>query len=161
MEVEHSQIPNSSPSKGRGKPLLILHVNDSTDDQVLFQAAAQKADVPVEWHVAESAQRGISYLESLLQLSRKQEARWVDLILLDLVLPDQNGLAVLKYIRETPELSCLPVVVLTGQMNPAMLKQAYDFGVNAFHEKPARFEDSVALVGMLYTHWSHAVRPTH
>ena len=160
MEVEHPQIPNSSQATGRGKPLLILHVNDCTDDQVLFQAAAQKADIPVEWHVAESARRGISYLESLLKLSRKHEARWVDLILLDLVLPDENGLAVLKYVRETPELSRLPVVVLTGQMNPAMRKRAHDMGVNAFHEKPAKFEDSVALVSTLYTHWIHALRPT-
>jgi len=34
-------------------------------------------------------------------------------------------------------------------MNPALLEQAYDFGVNAFHEKSAKFQDSVALVTML------------
>jgi Response regulator containing CheY-like receiver, AAA-type ATPase, and DNA-binding domains len=140
--------------------LLILHINDNTDDQVLFQAAAKKAAVPIEWHVADSAGRGISYLKSLLKLSRKHEARWVDLVLLDLVLPDENGIAVLKYIRDTPELRCVPVVVLTGQMNPVMLKQAYDFGVSALHEKPAKFEDSVALVRMLYTQWSSALSPT-
>jgi len=47
-------------------PLLVFHINDNTDDQVIFQAACKRAGVPFQWHIAESAARGISYLNSLL-----------------------------------------------------------------------------------------------
>src|SRR6267378_2886540 len=55
--------------------LLVFHINDNTDDQVLFQAACKKANVPIHWHVAETAERGISYLESLVALSKTQSVR--------------------------------------------------------------------------------------
>jgi hypothetical protein len=40
--------------------LLVFHINDSTDDQVLFQAACKHAQVPFLWHVADSAEKAIS-----------------------------------------------------------------------------------------------------
>jgi len=95
-------------------PLLVFHINDNTDDQVLFQAACKQADVPFQWHVAESAERGVSYFNSLLNLSQTQTVRWPDLVVLDLVMPGASGLKVLEFIRATPRLRPLPVVVLTG-----------------------------------------------
>jgi CheY-like chemotaxis protein len=117
--------------------------------------------VPLEFHVAESAERAISYLNSLLNFSDKHEPRWVDLILLDIGLPDESGLAVLKFIRQNPKLRSIPVIILTGLMDPAMHKEAYDLGANALHEKPANFQDTVDLANALYSHWANAMRPTH
>ena len=139
--------------------LLVFHVNDSTDDQVLFQAACRKARVPFQWHVAESAQRGISYLESLVAMSRDHAVRWPDIVILDIVMPDASGFKVLEYIRNTPKLRPLPVVIFTGCSTPERMKQAYDLGANAFHEKPVSFADTVKLVGILYSTWSAAKRP--
>ena len=141
-------------------PLLVFHVNDSTDDQVLFQAACKKAQVPFQWHVAESAQRGISYLESLVALSREHPVRWPDLVVLDIVMPHASGFKVLEYIRGTPRLRPLPVIIFTGCSTPERMKQAYELGANAFHEKPVSFNDTVRLVGSIYTTWSMAKRPT-
>ena len=143
----------------RCSPLLVLHINDSADDQVLFQAAASRANVPVEWHVAESVQSGISYLEALIRLSLQQEVRWIDLVLLDLHFPTDSGLDIIKYVRRTPEIRTLPIAVLTGQMNPATLHEANKLGLNAIHEKPTSFQDSVELVADLYKSWSTAKRP--
>jgi two-component system, response regulator len=140
--------------------LLVFHVNDSTDDQVLFQAACKKARVPFQWHVAESAERGISYLESLVAMSRKHAVRWPDLVILDIVMPDASGFKVLEYIRSHQKLRPIPVVIFTGCSTPERMKQAYDLGANAFHEKPGNFADTVKLVGTLYSTWSMAKRPT-
>jgi CheY-like chemotaxis protein len=139
--------------------LLVFHVNDSTDDQVLFQAACKKARVPFQWHVAESAQRGISYLESLVAMSREHCVRWPDLVVLDIVMPDASGFKVLEFIRASPKLRPLPVVIFTGCSTPERMKEAYDLGANAFHEKPVSFSDTVNLVGTLYRTWSTARRP--
>lgn len=143
-----------------GPPLLVFHVNDNTDDQVLFQAACQQANVPFQWHVAESAERGISYLRSLLTLSRKQAVRWPDLIVLDVVMPGDSGLSVLEFIRSTPRLGPLPVVILTGHPSAAIQEEALRLGANGFYQKPANFGELVQLVSALYRIWSSAHRPS-
>ena len=147
------------PSLLARPPLLVFHVNDSTDDQVLFQTACKRAQVPFQWHVAESAERGISYLDSLVAMNRKEPVRWPDLLILDLVLPELSGLTVLEHVRKTPELQLLPVIVLTGNPGPEQVDQALKLGANSYHMKPPDFSGWVELVRMLYTTWSTARRP--
>jgi hypothetical protein len=57
------QDAGSRASRRANPTLLVLHVNDSTDDQVLFQTACKHAKVPFVWHVADSAEKAISYRE--------------------------------------------------------------------------------------------------
>ncbi len=140
--------------------LLVFHINDNTDDQVLFQAACQQANVPFQWHVAETAERGISYLQSLLTLSRTQAVRWPDLVVLDLMMPGDNGLKVLEFIRGDAKLGPLPVVILTGHPSVSMQQAALKLGANAFYQKPADFSELVELVSSLYRIWSSAHRPS-
>jgi hypothetical protein len=71
------------PARKARPSLLVFHVNDSTDDQVLFQAACSKADVPIQWQVADSSERAISLLKSILALSKTQDVSWPDLVVLD------------------------------------------------------------------------------
>ena len=145
---------------GLRPPLLVFHVNDNTDDQVLFQAACQQANVPFQWHVAESAERGISYLQSLLALSRTQAVRWPDLVVLDLIMPGESGLKVLEFIRSNPKLSPLPVIILTGHPSPDVQEASSRLGANAFYEKPSTFAELVRLVAAIYHIWSNAQRPS-
>jgi CheY-like chemotaxis protein len=156
---EQSQTPLQVPVRLR-PTLLVFHVNDNTDDQVLFQAACKQADVPFQWHVAESAERGVSYLQSLLALSQTQSVRWPDLVVLDIVMPAASGLTVLEFIRGTPGLRPLPVVILTGHPSDAVQEAALRLGANSFYAKPASFSELVNLVRALYQIWSTARKPS-
>jgi chemotaxis family two-component system response regulator Rcp1 len=140
--------------------LLVLHINDSTDDQVLFQTACKHAEVPFIWHVTDSAEKAVSYLDTLVQLDKSHSVRWPDLVVLDVVMPGQSGFSVLEYIRKTPALHRLPVVIFTGHSTPAMVEEAYKLGANSFLAKPANFPQTVELVSSLYAIWSIAQRPT-
>lgn len=53
-----------------------------------------------------------------------------DLVILDLMLPKVNGLDVLKFIRSKPQLSTLPVVVLSNAYLADMVKKAMLAGAN-------------------------------
>jgi CheY-like chemotaxis protein len=128
----------------------ILHVNDSTDDQILFQAACRKAGVPFDWQVADSAEKGISYLRALVQQSGKVPVCWPDLVLLDVMMPVVSGFEVLKYIRATPELKYLPVVVFTGQLCRSATDDSIMLGANAIRSKPCNFEQIVSLARELH-----------
>ena len=147
------------PPPGLRPALLVFHVNDNTDDQVLFQAACKQANVPFHWHVAESAERGVSYFNSLLALSQTRSVRWPDLVVLDIVMPEGSGLKVLEFIRSTPKLKSLPVVMLTGHSSPEMQVASLKLGANSFYEKPSDFAQLVQLVRALYDIWSAARRP--
>jgi len=160
-EIAHAGGSQGGPPEHPRRTLLVFHVNDSTDDQVLFQTACRKAKVPFSWHVADSAEKGISYLQALTRMSESQSVAWPDLIILDVVMPGESGLKVLEYIRRTAELKKLPVVIFSGYANPSLVKEAYNLGANSFLEKPVDFMQTVSLVDSLYRLWSTAQLPSH
>ncbi len=61
-----------------------------------------------------------------------------DLILLDIMLPDANGFAVLERLRRHPELSVIPVVMLTSLSEPADVAKGLALGATGYMSKPAR-----------------------
>jgi two-component system response regulator len=128
----------------------VFHINDSTDDQVLFQAACRRGNVPFNWHVADSAEKGISYLQTLMEHARKVPVCWPDLILLDVVMPIRNGFEVLKFIRAAPELKHLPVVIFSAALYPDCEKESMRLGANLFLLKPLDFKEEVELAKNLY-----------
>jgi CheY-like chemotaxis protein len=165
MNAEGLDVPGPqeavSPAIKAARPrLVVFHVNDSTDDQVLFQAACKKAGVPFDWHTAETAAGSISYLESVARRSRTHAVQWPDLVVLDLAMPAESGLKVLEYVRAKPELSRLVVIVLTGHPDPAMAEEAVRLGANSVLRKPTDFGDTVKLMTALYEMWRMAKRPS-
>jgi CheY-like chemotaxis protein len=130
--------------------LLLFHVNDNTDDQVLFQAACKHAKVPVNWHVTDCVKKGISYLETLVKQSKAHEVHWPDVVLLDIVMPDDSGFEVLKYVRATPELKNTPVVIFTSHELDTYKAEATRLGATAFLIKPMIFDKTVEIARSIY-----------
>ncbi len=58
-----------------------------------------------------------------------------DAVLLDLMMPKVNGLAVLASIRSDPSLTHVPVVVMTAAAIPMLIKMAKDGGANRVFDK--------------------------
>ena len=59
-----------------------------------------------------------------------------DLILVDLVLPDQSGLGLCRTVRETPVLAATPIIVLTSRASEIDRVLAFESGVDDFLAKP-------------------------
>lgn len=59
-----------------------------------------------------------------------------DLIILDYMLPEQNGLAFLKDLRAEPELRYTPVIIMTSAGNNEVVQAAKILGANDFMGKP-------------------------
>ena len=60
----------------------------------------------------------------------------VDLIVLDLNMPDMHGLEVLRFVRTHPSLSDLPVVILTTRGDSASRRAALREGATLYLTKP-------------------------
>lgn len=70
----------------------------------------------------------------------------VDLVLLDHVLPDQTGTAVLTTIRSDPATATLPVILVTGSPDPSHRISGLEAGADDFLSKPVDLDELVARV---------------
>ncbi|MFH0852270.1 MAG: response regulator [bacterium] len=55
-----------------------------------------------------------------------------DLVLLDLILPKMDGFEVLKKLKENPETSDIPVIVLTNLESPQDIEKALSGGATSY-----------------------------
>ena len=63
---------------------------------------------------------------------RMAKSEHPDLILLDLVLPQKDGFEVLSTIHDDPELSNIPVIVLTNLESPEEVEKALSLGARTY-----------------------------
>jgi CheY-like chemotaxis protein len=76
-----------------------------------------------------------------------------DVMLLDLSLPEMNGVQLVQIIRSYPRLCSIPVVVLTAMGNGKLFEEAKALNVSSFLIKPiATFDDIRAAVEEALTH---------
>ena len=60
------------------------------------------------------------------------EANPVDLVILDVMMPEMDGLEVLRQLREKPTTANLPVVMFSAVNDPEFRRRAFEHGANEF-----------------------------
>lgn len=130
------------------KPLHILLVEDDQIDQMNIKRAFERNKIMNPLYMAEN---GLEALEMLRDGRVPDERR---LILLDLNMPKMNGIEFLKSLREDPNLSHTPVVVLTTSNDEQDKVQAYDLNVAGYLLKPVTFTNFVELTAALNKYWT-------
>lgn len=66
-----------------------------------------------------------------------------DLVVLDIVLPDINGLHILKRMKGDDTKKDVPVLLLTNLDQDIIVKQGLEFGAEAYLEKVANTPDTI------------------
>ncbi|MBI4040075.1 response regulator [Candidatus Daviesbacteria bacterium] len=66
-----------------------------------------------------------------------------DLVLLDIMLPDINGLQILKTIKQNPATKNIPVMMLTNLGQDTVIKEGFDLGADAYLIKASYTPDQV------------------
>ncbi|MDX1599888.1 MAG: response regulator [Anaerolineales bacterium] len=59
-----------------------------------------------------------------------------DLVLTDIMMPEVDGLTLLRYLRADPQLSSVPTVVVSARVMEADQRAAREAGADEFIEKP-------------------------
>ncbi len=69
-----------------------------------------------------------------------------DLMLLDLMLPDQSGMSFLRELRARRVFDTLPIIVLSALVDPNQIRDALDSGADRYLTKPYIANNLVAYV---------------
>jgi two-component system sensor histidine kinase ChiS len=77
----------------------------------------------------------------------KSNTNSVDLVLLDLMMPDMYGLKVLEEIKKDPILEKIPVILQTAIFDNTEIEKAQNLGIKLHLRKPYQKDELLASVG--------------
>ena len=136
----------------------ILLVEDSPNDVELTLSALAENHLANEVVVARDGEEALDYLyrRGIFKLRSPGHPA---VVLLDLKLPRVDGLEVLRQIKSDPDLSPVPVVMLTSSREEQDLVRSYKLGVNAYVVKPVDFQEFVSALRELGLFWAVINQP--
>jgi len=117
------------------KDISVLVVEDNVSNFVLIARLLGFLGIHCEWKT--SGYEVVEYADTLPKL---------DLILLDIRLPYEDGYSALKKIRESEKLKTIPVIAVTAEADQAQINKAKNAGFDGFIGKPLdpdRFPDQI------------------
>ncbi len=109
----------------------IVIVEDSASDVDLINESLTMAGVECELRVAENGDEGMALLPRF-----GVDVPMPHLVILDLNMPGYSGFDILDEIRRRPVLTNVPVVVMSGSLNPKDAEAALAKGAVRFLVKP-------------------------
>jgi signal transduction histidine kinase len=112
----------------------ILIVDDVADNRIILRRRFERKG----YEIAE-ADSGKGCLQAI-------DGESFDVVLLDVMMPDMNGLDVLRKIREKHSDVALPVIMVTGKTESSDIVEALTAGANDYITKPVDFAVALARV---------------
>jgi len=128
------------------KPVSILLVEDDDIDAMGVERALKK------WKLANPLHRARNGLEAL-QMLRSQQVRYPYLILLDLNMPQMNGIEMLRELRSDDDLSSTVVFVLTTSKDDEDKVAAYNEHIAGYIVKSNVGRGFEELLKLLDHYW--------
>lgn len=118
----------------------ILIVEDDVRNIFALSAILEPHGAKIE--IARNGREALAILEkSLLNGDRV-----IDLVLMDIMMPEMDGLTAMRAIRERPEWHKLPIIALTAKAMKNDQEQALAAGANDYMAKPLDVDQLLSLV---------------
>jgi two-component system cell cycle response regulator DivK len=135
---EMSAMPGATSKNRIPQDATVLVVEDNVANFVLIARMLGYMGIHCEWKT--SGYEVVEYADTLPRL---------DLILMDIRLPYEDGYAALKKIRSSPQLKNTLVVAVTAEASPEQMRKAREAQFNGFLGKPLdpdRFPEQVRRI---------------
>jgi len=133
-----------------GRPMEILLVEDSLTSARLTMGALKNGGLEhrMTWLTDGSEAAGF-----LRRQGKYTRAPQPDLVLLDVMLPGMDGRELLAQMRREESLRHIPVVIMTGTVDPAAAAEFESLNVQGFLTKPVDLANFLKLVEQLKDYW--------
>jgi signal transduction histidine kinase/CheY-like chemotaxis protein len=141
-EIEKIQISPTAPLAITPKlaekfPLQILLVEDNSFNQLIATTVLERLGYQIDL-----AKNGVEALQAV-------QTNDYDLILMDIQMPEMDGLMATKLIRQNPENSHLRIVAMTANVLPEDRQACFDAGMDDYISKPIDIQEIIQLVSSL------------
>ncbi len=132
----------------------MLLAEDNPDDVLLVRRALEENQTRHPLLVVSNGQEAIDYLAGQGRFSSRSDFPFPALLLLDLSMPVKDGLAVLQWLNEHPEIPRrLPVVVLSAREMADETQRAFAVDIQACIVKPVNYEALRERIRILKEYW--------
>ncbi len=125
----------------------VIIAEDRSSDYELMRIAFDDLSLGLELIHVTDGQELIDHLDS-------ETLSQVALVMLDLDMPNIDGIEVLKKLYVDDELKKVPVVVFSSVVDQAKIFECYDFGANAFVKKPMTAEEYSETISAIAGFWT-------
>ncbi|MFM8425975.1 MAG: response regulator [Chloroflexota bacterium] len=140
---DQDQTPAVSDTQPIRKPTIpkdaaVLVVEDNVSNFVLIARMLGYLGIHCDWKT--SGYEVVEYADTLPRL---------DLILMDIRLPYEDGYGALKKIRASERFKAVPIIAVTAEASHEQMKKAKDSGFDGFLGKPLdpdRFPDQIRRI---------------
>ena len=129
-------------------PVTIVMIEDDEGHARLIERNIRRSGINNEIVAFTNGTAALNYLLRCDSRGAERKGEGL-LILLDLNLPDMTGLDILRQVKETPHLKCVPVVVLTTTDDTQEIKRCYELGCNVYIIKPVNYENFAHAIRQL------------
>ncbi len=137
MAIHESEELDGFESEPKIAARTVLVVDDISDNVILISLAVQ--DMGYRVLTATNGEEAFSVAKLALP----------DLILMDIAMPQHDGLAATRAIRAREELQDVPIIALTAFDTDGFRQAAFDAGFNGYITKPVDFPRLKKLMEML------------
>lgn len=103
----------------------------------------------IEAFALKNSGHNVIEFESAKMFYKKMAEKKPDLIVLDIMLPDEDGLEILKRIRNTPETKKIPVIMVTAKTTEIDKVKGLDLGADDYLAKPFGIMELISRVKAL------------
>ena len=137
------------------QPVEVLLVEDDPGDELMTREAFADNKISNRLHVARDGEEALDFL---YRRGAHAQAPRIDLVLLDLNLPKYDGRQVLEQIKSDPDLTHVPVVILTTSSSEEDILRSYKLHASAYVTKPVDAHQFVAAVRQIDDFFVSVVR---
>jgi len=128
-------------------------VDDDPNDLIFIERAFRAIGVKDPIHTINGGREAIAYMKGEGKFSDRRLYAYPTFITTDLKMPGADGFAVLEHLKNHPEWSVIPTIVLTASRDLDDIKKAYMLGASSYHLKPSSPEELRRQLQVLHDYW--------
>lgn len=131
----------------------ILLVDDEPSNVLLIRRAIAKMKCCIRLQTVEDGEQAVNYLKEMVNQIPLKPHPLPDLVLTDIKMPRMNGMELLAWIKQQPELMNLPVIVLSSSGELDDIHQATELGASSYIVRPGSFSELVEAMQQILTYF--------
>lgn len=132
---------------------IILLVEDNPGGEMLILRAFKMSNQDFDTVVVRDGAEALDYVFGTGEFAGRSPDAFPVVVLLDLKLPEIDGMEVLRRIRENEQTRCLPVVIFTTSDSEQEIIQAYKLGANSYVQKPGSLSALNQTIADIGRYW--------